>query len=170
MEPGRVRFCRRNPPPIHFRLVADLSICVDHNTGKCIRRSCVIPWNHGATCIECVEPASHEAKIILGLWRLYGIRGQHYEGQDLVAPGLGSAEHRPGQRLSENEIHNFVKLLATADRKWLRECAAVRSGEEALPLPRAAPKLTWKGLSGTKYRNANGIRRVDCGATMKAKL
>jgi hypothetical protein len=108
---------------------------------------------------------AHEANTILGLWRLYGIRGEYMEDPHIIK--LGTAEHVPGgPRLTGNEMHEFVLALAATDRKWIHEhpedvrrkpgqVATSRPGT-AGALPAAAPqhepvgRLQWKGPSGPK--------------------
>jgi hypothetical protein len=57
-----------------------------------------------------------EATTILGLWRLYGKKGEYTEHPRVVE--LGTAEFSRARGRSGSEMAEFVQLLAQVDKEW----------------------------------------------------
>jgi hypothetical protein len=59
---------------------------------------------------------AHEATTILGLWRLYGVKGEYTAHPRVVE--LGTAEFSRKSGRTGGEMAEFVRLLADVDKEW----------------------------------------------------
>lgn len=65
------------------------------------------------------EAYARETALILYLTRLYGPNGEYYEDPRIVR--LATTEYQDGDEVSPLALHDYLRLLADIDKKWMEE-------------------------------------------------